>query len=466
MALPEQGKLSDKPLAELIREFGEASAAGALRLSRDRAKTVVYFENGSIIFAASNIRSYRLSEFLKRRGIVNDEALANTSAAASDEELLAALVKQNKIKKEQVANIRATHVTDILRATLLWTEGDWQFDTRVRLAGDTRVTIDALRLLLEATRHLPADYLAARFPDPNEQIAAPRDNGNSAKLLPQEAFVASRLQGPMTITELEAVSGLGQEETLRAVYALAISGVVQRGAWAPTNGVANAEIPSETRVETVEEFVARIDKASDHYSVLGVSRRAEGSEIKSAYHAMARHYHPDRFHQADAALRTRIESAFARVARAYETLGDTAAREAYDAQFSGTDADAARSGTDSPEGRAAESFRKGVALMKQNQPQQALRFFAEAATIQPRCARYRAEYGRALINDPQTRRSAEIELKAAVALEPTNAGYRIVLAELYKTLGLRRRAEGELQRALMADPKSETARAMLAGLKN
>jgi hypothetical protein len=71
-----------------------------------------------------------------------------------------------------------------------------------------------------------------------------------------------------------------------------------------------------------------------------------------------------------------------------------------------------------------------------------------------------------LINDPQTRRLAELELKAAIALEPANVSYRVALAELYNALGLRRRAEGELQRALMTDPKSDAARKLLASLKN
>jgi Tfp pilus assembly protein PilF len=71
-----------------------------------------------------------------------------------------------------------------------------------------------------------------------------------------------------------------------------------------------------------------------------------------------------------------------------------------------------------------------------------------------------------LINDPKTRRLAEFELKAAIALEPDNTSYRVALAELYKALGLRRRAEGELQRALTVDPKNAAARTLLASLKH
>ena len=180
-------------------------------------------------------------------------------------------------------------------------------------------------------------------------------------------------------------------------------------------------------------------------------------------------------------MRTRIDSAFARIANAYEVLHDASARAAYDERLKATGVPSTPMGKTSKqetpaatisekktgnEDRAEASFQKGLSLLNENQPQHALRLFAAAASLEPRRARYRAEYGRALTNDPQTRRLAEIELKAAIALEPANASYRVALAELYKALGLRRRAEGELQRALTTDPKSDAARKLLASLKN
>jgi Tfp pilus assembly protein PilF len=120
---------------------------------------------------------------------------------------------------------------------------------------------------------------------------------------------------------------------------------------------------------------------------------------------------------------------------------------------------------DANRARAESSFQHGLAAIRNNQPEKAVRFFAEAASIDPRNGRYRAEYGRALTSQPKTRRIAEIELLAAIALEPNNGDYRVMLAELYQALGLRRRAAGEIQKALAADPKNEAARALLASLK-
>jgi curved DNA-binding protein CbpA len=481
MTKPIKGQLAQKPVAELIREIGEASASGALRLSRDRAKAVVYFENGDVAFAASNIRAHRLVEFLKRTGILDESAAGALDPKATDDDVMSLLVESSRIRADRAGTIRANHVGEVLRGVLLWTDGDWQFDPRVRIAGDTRVAIDVRRLLLESTRHLPATYLSSRFADTSEQLELARANGQHPSLLPAEAFVLSRINGPTTVSELLSVSGMNEGETLQSLYALAICGVVKRAAWGTLqfDGSAGANVKSkagvEERVDTLENFFARAESAVSYYDLLGVGHQASPDEVKNAYHALARRYHPDRFHQADAQLRSRIESAFARVAQAYEVLGDPSARATYDAQFAAPASSSASRGATrerstaspkaSPESRGELSFRKGVAAINQREPQEALRFFAEAASIEPRCARYRAEYGRALINDPKTRRLAEFELKAAIALEPDNTSYRVALAELYKALGLRRRAEGELQRALTVDPKNAAARTLLASLK-
>ena len=104
--------------------------------------------------------------------------------------------------------------------------------------------------------------------------------------------------------------------------------------------------------------------------------------------------------------------------------------------------------------------------MRENRPEEAIQLLAEAAKLQPREARYRAQYGYALIKKSNTRRAAERELQAAVSLDPDNVSYRVMLAELYQTLGLRRRAEGELERALTVDPKNKAARTLLLSLKS
>jgi curved DNA-binding protein CbpA len=478
------GQLENNPLAELICEIVAKGLSGAVRLSQSQAKAVIYCENGGIIFAASNLRAHRLSDFLRRNQLLNDEQMAALSPRTTDEELFGLLAQNTRMNPDALKTIRANHISDILRAMLLWTTGEWQFDSRVRIAGDTRVTIDVKRLLLECARHLPGSYLASRFSDQTETLELAKNNGHQAKLIPAEAFIMSRVAAPTTLKDLLTISGMNEEETLRAVYGLSLAGLLVRREWPRIELAAHGQKSSPPTAAVPDEqsdlkaLFARLDKARNHYDVLDVGRNARPDEVRDAYHALARKYHPDRYHQRDSEARRQIESAFARIARAYETLGESSARDAYDAQPADIPAPVpvpvpagkqAQSDVvperDPNSERAEASFKNGLTAAKNNQPEHAIRFFAEAATLNPRMGRYRAEYGRALTAQPQTRRIAEIELKAAIALEPNNGDYRLMLAELYKVLGLRRRAAGEIQKALDADPKNEAARTLLSSLK-
>jgi curved DNA-binding protein CbpA len=496
-----QGQLGKHPLAELIREIAAAGQSGALRLSRQRAKVAIYFEDGKLVFATSNLRAHRLRQAVIRHGVPAAQ-LENFPPQTSDDELASALIQSGQLKPATLVVIRRRQVSDVLMLPLLWIDGTWEFDPRVRVADDLRVQVDVNRLLLECARHLPAGFVAARLGAKNSAyLRAASDNGRN--LRPAEASVLARAAESITLRELTSLSGIAKEDSYRAVYALSLSGLLQRNDWPIALGAGNSSAPIKpsaahrrapkgTEVEVidkvadVEALFARLETAKNHYEVLDVARLAASDEVKNAYHALARRFHPDRFHQSDPELRNRVESAFARIAQAYETLSDQSLRADYDGGRSTkpgvtgrqkpvvTESVATEKGSNGakqsavgPDAiRAEASFRQGMDLLQRNLHDKAVRFLAEAAMLSPREARYRAHYGHALIRQSTTRRMAETELQAALALEPDNTSYRVMLAELYKQLGLRRRAEGEAQRALAVDPKHEAARALLLSLKS
>ncbi|MFL6211563.1 MAG: DnaJ domain-containing protein [Pyrinomonadaceae bacterium] len=524
------GQLSEQPLAELIREINATGLSGALRLVRERVRAVVYAQAGAIIHARTNLRAHRLTECLRRWEFLTAEQLqAFGSAAMTEPEVCTALVNAGVIKQDALPGLRLRQLADILRPLLLWTDGTWSFDARARLAEETAGALPVADLLLEGARRLPAEFAAARLADTDvfTPTAAPPAN---LALLPTEGFILSRVDAPLTLAELVAVSGLPETETRHAAYALALAGLLTRAAWpamfdahtqaqaratAPASADAATKLnqpPTTTQTQTqsnatksaeppapapeadpqaeIAALLARV-RGADNYELLGIARRAEAGEIKRAYYALAKRFHPDRFRRdADETQRGRVETAFAKIAQAYETLSDEKTRTAYDAKLppeslnhppareapqpsAPSSSSAAAPPAEAAETHyaaarkesAEENFQQGLAALKQNNYHAAALRLAAAVYLAPKQARYHAYYGSALAHEPRTRHQAETELQAAIRLDAANASYHVMLAELYQRLGQTRRAETELTLALTIDPRNDAARQLLAKQK-
>lgn len=499
------GQLSEHPLAELIWEISSKSLSGRLRLEHERVKVVAYFDAGRFVYAASNLRTLRLREYLRKSELVTDHDLAQFNERVSDTDLLKVLCAQRLLSGSAAEQIQTRQVADVLRMALVWTEGLWDFESRSRLDEQFNFKIDLDSLLLEAARRMPVAFVTSRFKNPAEIISPLEQPLVNENLLPAEAYLLSRLDTAMPLRDLSAISGLGEDETLQLVYSLALAGLVKREHWKPafrasqpapppaadevkppTPVAREPEPPKETDPEELENFLVRVKNSQTHYDVLEVGREVSASELKQVYYRLARRYHPDRFRKAEAALVSRIESAFARITQAYETLRDDRLRSNYNAKLEArkkaeqvadatpkpvapvTQPEPAAETVAEPVMPAAEraelQFKEGLAALELGQRKVALGLFGSAASAAPKEARYRAFYGQMLAGNEQTRRMAETELLAAVKLDSGNAEYRVMLAELYRDLGLKLRAKGEAERAVAADPNSRKARELLRSL--
>lgn len=396
------GQLSERPAAELIHEFLAKSLSGRLQLQHDRIKVAVYFEEGAVRYAASNARSLRLREYLLKAGVA-EGTLACYDQRGSDLDLVKALCAGAVLTGVQAEQIQTKQVTDIVRLALSWVEGTWDFDPRARLEDPPQLKLDTDSLLLA-----PAVEPVADQPD---------------------------------------------------------------------------------EIADAQSFLEQLGHAQTHYNVLDVSREATAEQMKLKYYELARRYHPDRFRRAEAGLVRRLEAAFARVAQAYDTLRDDRLRANYDAKLLARQKaqqlaesapkptapvaeKPARATEATPEAKvstadhAEQQFKEGFAAFEQGQKKIALGLFASAARAVPKEARYRAFHGRVLAENEDTRRAAEAELQAAVKLDPKNAEYRVLLAELYRDLGFMLRARGEAERALAVDPENRKAHDLLRTLKS
>ncbi len=500
-----QGQLRDHPLAELIHEITTNKLNGVVRVERERVKAAIYAAAGRVVLASSNLRSQRLLELLRRwnaldaQGWHKTETLLALPAAASDAGLADLLVRQGVLPASAIGNLQARQTEEILRPLLLWRDGAWNFDARVRLADENHVAIDEKRFLLEAARSMPPEFVAARFADPAEIIRPMRAAETGVALQQAEAFLLSRVVEPTPFGVLMQISSLPLQQACAALYALVLAGFVARDRppraftaeavarqraeqqAAPGKTAAEANLRAtviETDEEKMKALLAR-GEANNHYAVLGISHNAPLDRIKSAYYALAKRFHPDMFdrEKTPPEVRARIEAAFAIIANAYDALKNSEARARYDLQLLNRNPTpvvmaqptppevettrptaAPQRHAVSPASLAEASFQEAVRAEKDKNFVLALTRAAEAARLVPQEARYRAQYGRLLAADRSNRRHAEAELLAAVNLSNGDATFRLMLAEFYRDVGLRRRAIGEVERALQSQPENARAR--------
>jgi curved DNA-binding protein CbpA len=517
------GQLAVHPLAEVVYEVANARLSGAIRLVRERVKAVVYFEWGEIIFAVSNLRQHRLTECAREGQFATPTQLAAVPAKATEVELGYALVERGILTTEKLEKLFELMSVEVLRHVLQWTDGDWVFDARVRLAQSARARVMVQPVLIEAARHLPPEFVSSRITNLKRQIAPIPAALNALPLSSMEGFVLARATGMMQLTELADAVALPQPDFLRSVYGLTLGGFLNGSLWpaaldpsqiakakvltaqtrrpaaSTDSAIGRPTIASRPAADTpprtgegalpkpdapaaspaadrraAEGYVLRVENAQDYYDVLGIGRASDDDEIKRAYYEIAKRFHPDRFHQDQGSkFHLKLQSSFARVSQAYDNLRDTKLRAAHDRKFEGTAAAAA--GTADPlkadpnagtlRQQAETRFQQGLAALQNGNAKSALVLCAQAAKMFPTEARYRAGYGQALAQDKEKRHQAEAELKEAVRIEPKNATFLIILGEFYGDQGYTLRAIAEFERALALDPDNVIAQRRLTDLQ-
>lgn len=513
-----KGTLSEHPFAELLAETTEAGISGSFRLSDGDKKTIIYLNQGAVVFAVSNLREHRLFAIALSEGKIEEESLRGIQNVGNDMELSGQLVDKGIMSQKDVKSLTTRQICAILEHCLTWNSGEWSFSSLARIKDGIEYPVDHNSILLEFARKLETDQIVERFGSEGESFGIKPESPFHLNLQSHEAFVLSRFdQEFIPVSELDSVSGLPTETTRQVLYSLWLGGFLFRKNWnsvlsekriagmleaklklvVESEPVAPVIVPielapapelTETESEAITEelkeineeqalyeYLERIEAAVTLYETIGVAQNAETPQIKQAYFAQAKKYHPDLFHQ-KGDLHSRIQDAFTNIAQAYETLKESETRDLYDFKMrkelaeikerEATGITATEANLNKQAEKAADNFQWGMNLLEEDEPVEAIPFFARAVHFDPDIAKYRAYYGKALASDKKNLHKAETEIQIALKIEPGNVAYRYMLAELFVHIGLRKRAEGELTKLLSMAPANREAMALLDSLES
>ena len=495
-----QGQLGEKLVTDLVREIAQKNLSGLLRLTRGKTIKAIFFESGAPKFAISNLTNEQLEHKLISNKLATSDQIEEAKQRADKPNRLASMLVETGLMSEaDMRKLVHDQLMEIILSLFDWTQGDYAFDTRIRASHDFTLEVTAADVILEGARRASAnDQMAGSIAPMDAILVRAKSNGislDSGRLIPVESYVLSRIESPTSVSDVGALSGIGDEDAHRAVCALVAAGFLKL-LGDDKNESEEGVRQGDDSADKLREEVARqmhFYSSADFYEVLGVGRQAKNAEIKTAYYQLAKKFHPDRHRQSEQGdLRHKLESLFAVITQAYETLSEPAQRAAYDdrlkkpaASFHTTplrqmpivvpEPKPVETAAKSEETRATGDLKPPSSQVKASgplpqppsdfaisDPQQSSRGPGSGASSNPaQMAEHYYNQGRARFDRKEYHVAVHL-LREAIKLDPSRAPYHFHLGvALIRNPRARREADEHLAKAAELDPYNAQIRVKL-----
>ncbi|HXH28578.1 MAG TPA: DnaJ domain-containing protein, partial [Candidatus Polarisedimenticolia bacterium] len=204
------------------------------------------------------------------------------------------------------------------------------------------------------------------------------------------------------------------------------------------------------------EIMQRFERMRDQdlYQVLEVLPSATADDIRRAYYALARKFHPDKFVREE--VKSKAEKAFGHITEAYSTLSRDDTRKKYDEDQALRKGPRKQETVDASD-MARMNYKHGKEMFDRGKFGEALSFLQNACDQDPKKAEYFQLLALTQAKNPRWKKEAESNFLKAIQLDPTRAEAYAQLGSLYAHGGLHSKAREKFQQALQWDPANEEA---------
>jgi hypothetical protein len=375
------GALWEGVLPGVLRQLYVGRASGRLELERDGARYGLRFGGGHILNAETGVRQDRMGQLLVARGVLTEPDLKRaTGFALRDRKRLGGvLLEQGLLDAQGLEDAVAAHVQHVLDRVFAWKDGRYSFREEAEPApeqGALTLRLSTGDLILQAAHSVSdPDVVRYNLGDLDRRLALSNDpllRFQHVSLSPVDGYVLSRVDGTLSARAVISLIPLPEEQVHRSLFGLVCAGVVdflpaepKRRPPAAAESAAAAQ-PSVSPGAALElradpcpndpprpaptektrpmpaldrrrlEILgchASLDRAS-HFELLGLSREASPAQVREAYFALARRFHPDAHHEPSLSdLRDELDLIFTRLGEAHEVLCQPRLRAEYEEQL-------------------------------------------------------------------------------------------------------------------------------------
>src|SRR5687768_12169025 len=224
-----KGPLVDLPVPEILQHLKLSHATGILTLVAGGARKALYLKNGRVVFASSNLPNDRLGEILLREGkITVEEYDASIKAITKGKRQGKALIEMGALRPKDLWEGVQFQVKEIVYSIFNWDEGQFHFEEST-LPEKERITVDldVRDLLLAGLRRVDASgRVQARYPEGDALVERVVDE-KTGDLESYEEHVLALVDGERSVLDISRESEIGDNETLKVLYALLCTGVLR-----------------------------------------------------------------------------------------------------------------------------------------------------------------------------------------------------------------------------------------------
>jgi hypothetical protein len=224
-----RGQLSQLPLPEILQHLRTSKATGVLSLVSGGARKALYVKEGRVVFGSSNLPNDRLGEILIRNGkITVDEYEASIKAISKGKRQGKVLVEMGALSPKDLWEGVQFQVREIVYSIFEWEDGQFHFEES-SLPDKERITVDLdiQDLILAGIRRIDAaGAIQSRYPESSTVLETGSSQAPSS-LESYEKHILGLVDGERSALEICQESEIGDNETLKVLYALLSTGILK-----------------------------------------------------------------------------------------------------------------------------------------------------------------------------------------------------------------------------------------------
>jgi curved DNA-binding protein CbpA len=454
-------RVIESPVPFVLRKVFLEKITGELTIRGENYEKSLFFSDGNLCFAKTNVLHERLGEVLFKIGKIDQTQFWDIHRLITGQKnkLGKILVDNDFISQKDLFFGLMYQVRVIALSTFSLTSGEWEFSSVLpEISEDSRFKIELPGIFAEGVPRFKSLPLFKNNFSNRSLQTKPISAEISSFLKSEDIDLFKKLSAHSreTAEKISGEIGMADEPFWQALALFFLLDVLE---------FVDSAIDKELN-KNLAELVALHDRLKagdmDHYELFNLHNNSTFNEIKDVYYQYAKKFHPDRLGEApNSELREKANFVFARINKAFETLSNEGKRREYDMKGYKEMQNKEKSGENLVE-KANLYYRKAKTLYSHQRFRETASLMEEVIRNDPAKAAYYLLLGLSQSNIPNLRRAAEKNFQKVIELEPWNAEPYAALGLLFQYEKLEKRAENFFKKALAIDPEHELAKKRLA----